>query len=702
MRKIIRIILLCAAALVATALPAGAAHADPFGVVPGTFTISAPGAAGTHPDVRLAFDVARKDSAGDALLPPDCCGGEPSYGPAASVRDLDLALPPGLIANPAIAPVCPIGDIIGQVCPRESAVGEIHAKLFFPSDSDVGAISEFGIDPRLFRTNPLPGELVAFGTQIANVPVHIGVTVGPDGGYRITTRIRGLNETAALIDTRITLWGIPADHQGPPTDPNSFDTFGGPLLDANGDRAPRRAFTALTSTCDGPPQRASVRLTSWQGRITSPTEEATLPPPSGCAALPFDPAIAVASSSAQAGQPAGYTVTLSVPQPWTAPVGDGVDPVPATAHLDDVAVTLPQGVAISPAGADGLGACSDEQLAIASSADETCPASSRIGTVRVESPVLDAPVDGVIHLGTQKSQDPASGDMYRLFLTATTSGLKLKLRGAIAADPATGRLTATFRDNPQLPFSELTLTFKDGPRAPLVNPAACGTYATTAALTSWGGQSAHRHLGRDRPSTQGCGAAGGFAPGFSAGTASPAAGARTAFSLRVTREAAHGAVADRRGAARRAARRSEERRALRRRAGRRGHLRRPPRRSAPRRSAPAPGPSPLMLPRRARRRRRSRSPGPTRARRSASDRRAGAGGPARPRDRGRARSAPHRSAHRAGHRRSPIRCRRSSAASRSSCATSGSTSTGRASWSTRRAARPRRSAPGSPAPAGAR
>ena len=119
---------------------------------------------------------------------------------------------------------------------------------------------------------------------------------------------------------------------------------------------------------------------------------------------------------------------------------------------------------------------------------------------------------------------------FRIYLDAEGSGIKVRLQGDVAADPATGQLTATFAENPPLPFSDFKLHFKGGPRAILAMPQACGTHTATTQLTASSGQVA-------TPSSAfgigGC--SGGFSPGFSAGTASPRAGAFSPFSLQVTR-----------------------------------------------------------------------------------------------------------------------------------------------------------------------
>ncbi len=113
----------------------------------------------------------------------------------------------------------------------------------------------------------------------------------------------------------------------------------------------------------------------------------------------------------------------------------------------------------------------------------------------------------------------------------------MKLAGKVDTDPNTGQLTATFDDNPQLPFSNLHLEFNGGPRAPLTTPDACGTYATHAVMTGWSGAKAasDSSFTLDQDADGAPCSAHGAAPGFAAGTADPIAGKDTMFHLRVTR-----------------------------------------------------------------------------------------------------------------------------------------------------------------------
>ena len=65
------------------------------------------------------------------------------------------------------------------------------------------------------------------------------------------------------------------------------------------------------------------------------------------------------------------------------------------------------------------------------------------------------------------------------------SGIVGKIPGKVIPDPVTGRLTATFADNPQLPFEHFKLDFFGGATAALTTPPSCGTYSTTSKLVPW-------------------------------------------------------------------------------------------------------------------------------------------------------------------------------------------------------------------------
>ncbi|MBF6620464.1 MAG: hypothetical protein ITG02_09575 [Patulibacter sp.] len=541
------------ASIAATAALGGTASADvPFAFNPTgmTFTQAGNGAGinGGHPDVTIGFALQT-----DPTTPTN----RPPQGP----RTATVTLPEGLVGDPKAVPAtCPMDAVVltekteGRgLCPRAAAAGMVLVDAAYPNTGSLP-----GQDRRLWRVPAGRNEVVAFGTSIISVPIRIGVSVTPSGGYRVQATGDNLPQAALVRAFRVTLWGVPADHQGLPTNPdgslaapsdprwrcdgyfspfvpglrlcqdnlpvgrgdiNPENRFGAPLPGAE-----RRPFMTNASVC-GASADAGVRIVPY-GTVFEPIET-TLNAGSftGCENQPFDPSIDVTPKSQAAGQPSGYTVGIDVPQNMD-PEGQG------TAHVKDVSVALPKGVAISPPSANGLDACSDAQLDLNGDSDPACPNASKIGSLTIETPVLEDPVQGSAYLGTQLSNDPMSGEMYRLFLVAKTSGVLIKLKGAIKADPVTGQLNATFENNPQLPFSRMELRLDDGNRASLANPKACGTYTTSAKLTSYAGHV--KDLSSSYVIDEGC-PSGHFRPFFTAGTVNPFAGGYSPFNMAVSR-----------------------------------------------------------------------------------------------------------------------------------------------------------------------
>jgi len=540
--------------LVAMAAATPAAAAVPFDFLPGsaTFTQSGPGAAvgGGHPNVKIAFRLQTDPTIGPAP-------GRAAQAPKTAVADL----PPGLVGDPkAASAVCPLDDVVAADvtlpvsgagrCPRGAAVGVVKVDATYPNGNAINTTER-----RFWRVPAGKGEVAAFAASVLTIPIRLAVTVTPSGGYRVRATADMLPQSALVRGFEVTLWGVPADHQGfpdPATNPgvvpqcdglfpiptlkvcqdfqpvNAPETsptakavlrFGGKLPGAE-----RRAFLTNPSVC-GAALDVDLRLTPY-GTVFGPVSTtmnagAVL----DCQDQPFNPSIDVTPPTKVAGQPSGYTVGIDVPQNMDP---DGV----GTAHVKDVSVTLPEGVAISPPSANGLDACSDAQLDLDGDSDPACPDASKIGRMVIETPVLDEPVQGNAYLGTQLSKDPMSGDMYRLFLVAKTSGVLVKLKGSIKANPVTGQLTATFDNNPQLPFDRMELRLDHGNRASLANPKECGTYTAKATLTSWAGHSSD--VSSSFVIDEGC-PTGQFAPTLNAGTANPFAGSFSPFSMTVNR-----------------------------------------------------------------------------------------------------------------------------------------------------------------------
>ncbi|HYM55003.1 MAG TPA: hypothetical protein VES97_06550, partial [Solirubrobacteraceae bacterium] len=262
----------------------------------------------------------------------------------------------------------------------------------------------------------------------------------------------------------------------------------------------------------------------------------------GCEHLSFSPRVAVTPETTQAGSPSGYTVDIHVPQ--------NEDPTGlATPDLKRAVVSLPSGTVVSPSVADGLQGCTDDsrrppgtaedQFGLASTDAASCPAASQIGTVQIVTPLLLSPLQGEVFLarpecGPCTPSDAREGRMIRLLLQAQGSGVTVKLVGSTSIDQATGQLTMTFDEDPQLPFEDLRLTLDGGPRAPLANASACGVpLAASAQLTPYSSEAPAQQPSEPFELT-GCPAPG-FNPSFLAGTTNNQAGAFSPETLTISR-----------------------------------------------------------------------------------------------------------------------------------------------------------------------
>ncbi len=173
----------------------------------------------------------------------------------------------------------------------------------------------------------------------------------------------------------------------------------------------------------------------------------------------------------------------------------------------------------------------------------------------VETPPLPpGSLTGKVFVGQQLSRDPASGDLYRIFVTAESAqyDISARLLGKVRADPITGQLTTTFDDAalgavpvpglPQVPFTAFVLDFNDGPRAPLTSPGSCGPYTASSLMNPWSGNAPQEAeddfslsafpAGGDCPETL---AERPFAPGFDAATDKPKGGAFSPFQTDLVR-----------------------------------------------------------------------------------------------------------------------------------------------------------------------
>jgi hypothetical protein len=465
--------------------------------------------------------------------------------PDGDLQDISLTFPRGLIGNPQNAAQCPLARLTSATrpCPIDSQVG-----VAAPFINDV-LNKGFGPVP-IYNLAPDAGRSVEFGFVVAgSMPVvfYAGLGAAP---ARLLHFDHLATPPVGVTGLSITLWGVPSEPSH-----DAVRAFPRPLPLSGACQAAEVAcefgaassadptpFLTNSTDCSGGPLVAALSISAYQ-EPEPKTYTAEGLAPSGCDQLIFAPTLSVASDDTQAETPAGYIVELTVPQ------SDDVEQL-APPQLKDATIELPPGVSLSPSAGNGLQACSDQRFGLETIEPPACPPSSRLGNAQIHMPLVAAPLVGGVYLGTPQcdpcsNADASSGRMVRLFIEAHGAGLEFKLPGVVDIDPTTGQLTVTFSNSPQLPFDDIQIELRSGPRALLANPDTCGVVTATSILTPWSapvtpaatpsssfdidsgpnggpcvGDPAHRPL----------------APGFSAGTIVPIAGAHSPLMLDLSRE----------------------------------------------------------------------------------------------------------------------------------------------------------------------
>lgn len=494
----------------ASAEQAGLVTSTPaqFGIVPGSFfAVTNSSQAGEHPDLTTSFvfntstDLHGRSTSADSL------------------RDTEVALPAGLIGNPIAVGRCEPAAFYAKDCPSSTLVGDATVLM------KGNGTQEWKVLP-VYNLQPPEGAVVdlAFEAVKEKVWVDIFAHVRTGEDYGVTATV---SETPGLIEilgSTITIWGVPADRNGP--GPSGFSgaagggSFGGPNTEAEA-----LPFFTNPTSCEGP-LSTSIRVDPWQDFEDWQQAAFSSPAITGCEAVKFAPKVEAQPESAATSSPTGLEFNLELPQEE-----------PATSTLSKAVVTLPEGMTANPAVAGGLEACSPEQIAISSAVAAKCPEASKIGTVEVHTPLVDHPLKGAVYVATQ-NQNPF-GSLLALYIVIDDpiTGVVVKLAGEVELNPVSGRMVTRFENVPQLPFEDMTVNFFEGKRGPLATPATCGSYTVTAQLTPWAAPAipTANRTSQPFPINQDCGPQS-FKPAMTAATTNNKAGAFTPFMINLTRK----------------------------------------------------------------------------------------------------------------------------------------------------------------------
>jgi hypothetical protein len=187
----------------------------------------------------------------------------------------------------------------------------------------------------------------------------------------------------------------------------------------------------------------------------------------------------------------GSSMAAGMPSPLTVQIDLGSGRDTAQAAVRDIKVQLPG--QLNPSIADGLQGgglvpCSPQQAGIGDG-PPSCPAQSVIGSARVITPTIGV-LTGTVNIATP----PAgwrSGDPFRMFVLLAVPGNhgQIKVAGAIESDPSRGgAITATVRDLPKVPSTEITINLPAGPHTAILAPRQAGTFSEALSVVSWPGE----------------------------------------------------------------------------------------------------------------------------------------------------------------------------------------------------------------------
>jgi hypothetical protein len=482
-------------------------------------------------------------------------------------------LPTGFAGNPESVPAeCGLADLTFSTCPEGAAIGEADLRINFTLDPNGGPGDFFAKSP-VYKMKTVKGSPAAFAFEVYAPKFYLQTRLRGDEDYGITVLGPLVPQHPELVAAKVTLCSFGAKTtQGSPGT-NLFDGCRKPgEIPKKGFAPPNEAplLSNTTKCAEGPPV-TRVAVDTWEnpGKLLGNGEDdpsdpswyrtvAPAPAVSGCEALVAEwtgvnrPSFSLQPDNSAADTPAGYTARLQIPQPG---LRDATKL--ATSHLRDATVTLPQGLSLNPSIGDGILSCSLEQMGLVSLEPlrfdrelPECPDGSKVGNVRIQTPLLPTALRGSIFLAEQ-GENPFNSD-YAIYLAVEEeeTGVIVKLAGEVVADPQTGQLRTRFTKNPELPFEELRLEFFPGGRAALVNPATCGAFTTQTAFTPWSAAdpaSPQPHeiatptdtisvvSGPDGTPCSATESERPFELSMTAGSETPLAGAKSPFNMRITR-----------------------------------------------------------------------------------------------------------------------------------------------------------------------
>jgi hypothetical protein len=533
--------------------------------------------AGGHPPIAFDQYIVRHTTVVPGVIEPlvedDDAKGLPFEDRVLKTERVDL--PPGFTENPQSSPKCSeaefkaIGEIPGSggkpgrvpTCAEDTIVGREEVWLVVNTANAVETAPGSGVFlPKGYVLSPDPAK----GTRVAvynlepkeGEPARLGFVIG----FSKPIELHGGVAWESDFHEYFTI-PLPEASIGVSTLKSRLLAFG---------RSGDGTHITLPTTCFNQTEWPHLYSTWFRGESQgepnptfpegSTAVEAKLPSPTGCDKVPFDPGVNVGAGTNEVDSPSAAIVETTLPFDPAKEGGEvrneGKEGI-SQSHVRKAEVTLPQGMGLNPSGAQGLVACTDTQFkkGVRTYTNE-CPSASNIGTVEVDSPPLAETLKGNVYVGTQNSNDPESGEQFRILLEAKSEheGIDARLVGKVKANAKTGQLTAVITDQltgqfagklpeglPQVPFKSIRVHL-NGEKAVLTSPPIC-TAEGTSHFEPWARPGENKPVnssvtlskdptGGDCPKTM---AERKFTPGYKANSNSNKAGAYSPFHVLITK-----------------------------------------------------------------------------------------------------------------------------------------------------------------------
>jgi hypothetical protein len=471
------------------------------------------------------------------------------------LKDIFFEQIPGLVGDTTAYPRCTNAqflEINGEVnnCPLDTTVGITASSANHPGT--------WFADP-VFNLTPPPGVLLRLGFRVGNQEnIVVDVGVKGEAPSNAIAAVRNTPQILYVYGNKTQLWGNPSDPahdklrgecgtsivELPPGDIEDYE------FESERDEScpvkPRpEPFLTLPTNCSEP-LITRYEAFSWEGDkdtgFSVTHDAAGNPQPfTDCGSLSFKPTISAKPTTKAAQSPTGLDFSLDVEDEGLTSVTGR-----AQSEIKKAVVTLPEGMTANPSVAEGLEVCSEEDLkheTVDAAPGEGCPEASKIGTLEVETPLLEEPVKGSLYQAKPYENEFNSLIALYIVLKSPKLGIIVKQGAKVEPDPKTGQLITTTDNIPQLPFSHFRLHFREGGRSPLISPPHCGSYQAKAVLTPWSGtapvsEESPAFTILSGPNEGSCppGGVAPFQPEFEAGSINNAAGKYSPFDMRLTRK----------------------------------------------------------------------------------------------------------------------------------------------------------------------